>query len=101
MANAKFDSKSFNPEAFRYLVDRVPNLTLVDKFERFSSFYLETGEITNEELDRLQDILNVGEPLGMNHNSRQRLKDCQSLKRVKVRTKRNPYYDYSSIKASE
>lgn len=28
MANAKFDSKSFNPEAFRYLVDRVPNLTL-------------------------------------------------------------------------
>lgn len=74
---------------------------LVDKFERFSSFYLETGEITNEELDRLQDILTVGEPLGMNHNSRQRLKDCQNLKRVKVRTKRNPYYDYSSIKASE
>lgn len=25
---AKFDSKSFNPEAFRYLVERVPNLTL-------------------------------------------------------------------------
>ena len=23
---AKFDSKSFNPQAFKYLVDRVPNL---------------------------------------------------------------------------
>lgn len=28
MANAKFDSKSFNPEAFKYLVDRVPNLKI-------------------------------------------------------------------------
>ncbi len=28
MANAKFDSKSFNPEAFKYLVDRTPNLKL-------------------------------------------------------------------------
>lgn len=28
MANTKFDVKSFNPEAFRYMVDRVPNLTL-------------------------------------------------------------------------
>ena len=28
MANTKFDAKSFNPEAFRYMVDRVPNLTL-------------------------------------------------------------------------
>lgn len=28
MANTKFDSKSFNPEAFKYMVDRVPNLTL-------------------------------------------------------------------------
>ena len=26
MANTKFDSKSFNPEAFKYLVDRIPNL---------------------------------------------------------------------------
>lgn len=26
MANTKFDSKSFNAEAFKYLVDRVPNL---------------------------------------------------------------------------
>lgn len=26
MANAKFDAKSFNPEAFKYSVDRVPNL---------------------------------------------------------------------------
>ncbi len=28
MANAKFDSKSFNPEAFKYIVDRVPNLKM-------------------------------------------------------------------------
>lgn len=28
MPNAKFDSKSFNPEAFRYMVARVPNLTM-------------------------------------------------------------------------
>ncbi len=27
MPNTKFDSKSFNPEAFRYMVGRVPNLT--------------------------------------------------------------------------
>lgn len=27
MANAKFDSKSFNPEAFKYGVERIPNLT--------------------------------------------------------------------------
>jgi hypothetical protein len=27
MANTKFDSKSFNPEAFKYGVDRIPNLT--------------------------------------------------------------------------
>ena len=26
MPNTKFDSKSFNAEAFKYLVDRVPNL---------------------------------------------------------------------------
>lgn len=26
MANAKFDAKSFNPEAFKYAVERVPNL---------------------------------------------------------------------------
>lgn len=26
MANTKFDAKSFNPEAFKYLVDRIPNL---------------------------------------------------------------------------
>jgi len=26
MPNTKFDSKSFNPEAFKYLVDRIPNL---------------------------------------------------------------------------
>lgn len=26
MSNTKFDSKSFNPEAFRYMVSRVPNL---------------------------------------------------------------------------
>lgn len=26
MPNTKFDAKSFNPEAFKYLVDRVPNL---------------------------------------------------------------------------
>ena len=28
MANSKFDAKSFNPEAFKYMVDRVPNLNL-------------------------------------------------------------------------
>lgn len=28
MANNKFDSKSFNAEAFKYMVDRVPNLNL-------------------------------------------------------------------------
>lgn len=28
MPNAKFDSKSFNPEAFRYMVGRVPNLKM-------------------------------------------------------------------------
>lgn len=28
MANNKFDTKSFNPEAFKYMVGRVPNLTL-------------------------------------------------------------------------
>ena len=28
MPNAKFDAKSFNPEAFKYTVDRVPNLKL-------------------------------------------------------------------------
>lgn len=28
MANTKFEAKSFNAEAFRYMVDRVPNLTL-------------------------------------------------------------------------
>ena len=28
MPNTKFDSKSFNPEAFRYMVGRVPNLKL-------------------------------------------------------------------------
>lgn len=28
MANTKFDSKSFNPEAFRYIVERVPNLKM-------------------------------------------------------------------------
>lgn len=28
MANAKFDSKSFNPEAFKYLRERVPNLKM-------------------------------------------------------------------------
>ena len=26
MANDKFDSKSFNPQAFKYMVGRVPNL---------------------------------------------------------------------------
>lgn len=25
MANSKFDAKSFNPEAFKYMVGRVPN----------------------------------------------------------------------------
>ena len=28
MANSKFDSKSFNAEAFKYMVSRVPNLTM-------------------------------------------------------------------------
>lgn len=28
MANSKFDAKSFNPEAFKYMVGRIPNLTL-------------------------------------------------------------------------
>lgn len=28
MANTKFDAKSFNPEAFRYMVGRVPNLRM-------------------------------------------------------------------------
>lgn len=28
MANIKFDSKSFNPEAFKYRVERIPNLKL-------------------------------------------------------------------------
>ncbi len=28
MANTKFDAKSFNPEAFRYMVGRVPNLKM-------------------------------------------------------------------------
>lgn len=28
MANTKFDSKSFNAEAFKYLVDRIPNLKM-------------------------------------------------------------------------
>lgn len=28
MANSKFDAKSFNPEAFKYMVGRVPNLIL-------------------------------------------------------------------------
>ena len=28
MANTKFDSKSFNPEAFKYKVDTIPNLSL-------------------------------------------------------------------------
>lgn len=28
MANTKFDSKSFNPEAFRYMVERIPNLKM-------------------------------------------------------------------------
>ena len=28
MANAKFDSKSFNQEAFRYMVERIPNLKM-------------------------------------------------------------------------
>ena len=28
MANSKFDSKSFNAEAFKYMVGRVPNLTM-------------------------------------------------------------------------
>lgn len=28
MANSKFDSKSFNPEAFRYMVERIPNLNM-------------------------------------------------------------------------
>lgn len=27
MANSKFDSKSFNAEAFKYMVDRVPKRT--------------------------------------------------------------------------
>ena len=28
MPNSKFDSKSFNPQAFKYLVGRVPNLKM-------------------------------------------------------------------------
>ena len=28
MANTKFDSKSFNPQAFKYSVDRVPRTRL-------------------------------------------------------------------------
>ena len=28
MPNSKFDSKSFNPEAFKYMVGRVPNLKM-------------------------------------------------------------------------
>lgn len=28
MANSKFDAKSFNPEAFKYIVERVPNLRM-------------------------------------------------------------------------
>lgn len=30
MANTKFDQKSFNPQAFKYMVDRIPNLTLTE-----------------------------------------------------------------------
>ena len=32
MANSKFDAKSFNPEAFKYMVGRIPNLTLTIAF---------------------------------------------------------------------
>ena len=28
MPNAKFDAKSFNPEAFRYILDRIPRARL-------------------------------------------------------------------------
>lgn len=30
MANAKFDAKSFNPEAFKYIIDRIPNLRMTE-----------------------------------------------------------------------
>lgn len=30
MANAKFDAKSFNPEAFKYKADRIPNLKMTE-----------------------------------------------------------------------
>ena len=30
MANDKFDAKSFNPQAFKYTVDRVPRTRLND-----------------------------------------------------------------------
>ena len=28
MPNAKFDAKSFNPEAFKYIMDRIPRTRL-------------------------------------------------------------------------
>lgn len=28
MANNKFDAKSFNPQAFKYIIDRIPNLRM-------------------------------------------------------------------------
>lgn len=51
MPNTKFDEKSFNPEAFKYLVGRVPNLKLNELVK--SRAVTTNGEIAN--LFRSQD----------------------------------------------
>lgn len=74
------------------VVQKSLRVDITEKFERFSDFYINTDQITNSEYTQLQELYTAGAEVGMNHDSLSRLKRCEALPRVPVRTKFNPYY---------
>lgn len=63
-----------------------------DRLFRYSQFYIETNQITFDEMETLTEIYQGYHGLGGNGTGTEIYEKCKKLPVVKTRTKWNPYY---------
>ena len=89
---------SFAAGTLAWVVRRFQALTIAvranghDRLYRYGQFYIETNEITFEEMETLTEIYQGYHRLGGNGTGTEIYEKCKKIPVVKTRTKWNPYY---------
>lgn len=89
---------SFAAGTLAWVIQRFRALTIAvranghDRLFRYGQFYIETNQITFEEMETLTEIYQGYHGLGGNGTGTEIYEKCKELPVVKVRTKWNPYY---------